>query len=122
MAAVPVVNFVNPCPAPATPKMGSLTDVGLGAQLVAWQTHVGGVPPADRRVFEPNWRWVPNFGQHPVQVHMDLGATRTLDKVNPNEPTCHGFQSCQEVWIPAAEGEVCASLRASRPWQHRYKT
>ena len=121
MAAVPVVDPVNPCPAHAAPKMGFLTDVGHGAQMIACQTHVGGIPSADCRIFKPNWRRVPDFRQHPVHVRMVLGATRAFNKVDPDEPTCNGLQFCQKVWIPAAEGEVRASLCVSGPCQHRNK-
>ena len=116
-----MVDFVNPCPAHSTPEMSFSTDVGLEAQLVACLTHVGGVPPAGRRIIEPNWRRVPDFGQHPMHVRLVLGATRTLNEVDPDETTRDGFQFCQEVWVPAAKGKVCAPFCVSGPCQHRDK-
>ena len=116
-----MVDFVNPCPAHSTPEVGVFTDVGLGAQLVAWMTHVGGVPTAGRRIFKPGWCRVPNLGQNQMNVLVVLGATRTFNEVDPDETTRDGFQFCQEVWVPAAEGKVCAPFCVSGKCQHRDK-
>ena len=116
-----MVDFVNPCPAHSTPEVSVFADVGLGAQLVACLTHVGGVPPAGRRIFEPDWCRVPNLGQNPMHVLVVLGATRTLNEVDPDEATRDGFQLCQKVWVPAAEGKVCAPFCVSGPCRHRDK-
>ncbi len=114
-----MVDSVNPCPAHSTPEVGVFTDVGVGAQLVACLTHVGGVPPSSRRIIESNGCRVPNLGQNPMHVLVVLGATRTRNEVDPDETTRNGFQFCQEVWVPAAKGKVCAPFCVSGKSQHR---
>ena len=81
---------------PATDAKGDIyfSDIPTG-KIHRWKVPAGGVPPAGRRIIEPDWRRVPNFGQHPMHVRVVLGATRTLNEVDPDEPTRDGFQFCQ---------------------------